>query len=93
MTKKTVYRTINPNRKTNRYRVKFKKNKTDQIPFDVLEIVCSYKSEKRTYNISSKDLPSYTDSIHFNVTLNNSSFKIEWDKNIAAKVKLVKTER
>ena len=90
---KTVHRNINFNRKTNRYRVRFKKNKTDQTPFDVLEIICSYKNEIRTYDISAKDLPSDTDSIHFNVSLNNSSFKIEWDKNIAAKVKLVKTER
>jgi hypothetical protein len=89
MTKETVYRTINPNRKTNRYRVKFKKNKTDQIPFDVLEIVCSYKGEKRTYNISSKDLPSYTDSIRFNVIPAPRFPLIVWDQNIAAKVKIV----
>lgn len=89
---KTVHRNINFNRKTNRYRVRFKKNKTDQILFDVLKIICSYKDEIQTYYISAKDLPSDTDSIHFNVLPNNSSFKIEWDKNIAAKVKLVKTE-
>ncbi|GAA6528694.1 hypothetical protein LPYR103PRE_06670 [Segatella asaccharophila] len=85
---KTVHRNINFNRKTNRYRVRFKKNKTDQTPFDVLEIICSYKNEIRTYDISAKDLPSYTDSIHFNIIPNSSFYQIVWDQNIAAKVKI-----
>ncbi|MCI1686065.1 MAG: hypothetical protein LKI87_03950 [Prevotella sp.] len=86
---KTVHRNINFNRKTNRYRVRFKKNKTDQTPFDVLEIICSYKDEIRTYDISAKDLPSDTDSIHFNVIPAPRFPLIVWDQNIAAKVKIV----
>ena len=90
---KTVHRNINFNRKTNRYRVRFKKNKTDQILFNTLKVICSYKREKQFYAFNAQDLPSNTNSIHFNVFPNSSSSKIKWDKDVIENVKLANTER
>lgn len=59
---------------TSSYKCEYK----DKNSFEILQIVCTYSSERRIYEVESKYLKATSKSIYFDAERNGDSIIIEW---------------
>lgn len=87
------YKQVNRNirfdsrKSTSSYKCEYK----DKNSFEILQIICTYGSEIRIYEVESKYLKSTSKSIHFDAEQDEDTFKIEWKpKDVAPYIKRIK---